>query len=186
MIVCIVLLLGPLIYDINSYPELQSNFDYTDLTFYTGEMFNLLEFLVIMIYLISSLQYRNHKAITIFLLITGILLMLFSLYHRTEKIVATNNYAIASVFIIISLLPYFFSKLHSPEQEKFQTDPTFLVTSGFFVQFSLTLPSSILIQRLGISEVHICNMILLVNYSAYTFYFYTLLKGFQCQIELTK
>ena len=183
---CIALLFGPLFLNTRKIKSHHLKFDYADLTFYCGEVFNFFEFTVIMIFLFESLSYLPYKRLVQALTFIGLAILSFSFLSKSREELATNSYAIASFLIIVSLILYFKRRVAEIHHTDFQKDPIFIVASGCFIQFCMTFPSSILLHILNPSDLRISEVILLVDYTAYTFYFYFIYKGFQCQIKLTK
>lgn len=183
---CLTLLIGPLFLYSHHTQPIQSSFNYTNLTIYSSEAYNIIEFMVIMNFVATlfntSLQKNIIKGVTIL----GSFILILLLFISKGSVVGTQSFAISSFIIILSLIAYFKLRIGSKDNVDFQKDPHIFIASGCFIQFTLTFPSSILLQVLNLTDSRILEIIAIVNYSAYTFYFYFIYKGFQCQIGLKK
>lgn len=183
IVVCFILLIGPLrIYSRLLQPG-EKAFNYSDLTFYCSEIYNIGEFIIVMDFLRHLFNKSRARKIIRLISISGTLLLITLLAHSSDDQVATYNYATSSLIITLCLVAYFKSLIEIKGNFNYLKDPYFIIASGFFIQFTLTFPTSIFLHGLNYSDQRISNIITIVNYSAYTFYFYFIYKGFQCQAE---
>ena len=164
----------------------ESHTTYRNLTYLYSESFNILEFIIISAFINKNLTHRKfqllHKGLS---LIVGIFLLWYLLRPNIDSKILSSSYAVSAVALTFGLMAFFISVVRDDTYIFYQTDPNFLIASGFFIQFSTSFPTLLLLQHLNYSESRLSNYSQAINYAAYTCYFYFIYKGFICQIEQT-
>lgn len=169
---------------LSMYYDLLNNSDIIHLELITGNLFIIVEFIILFNFFDNAIILKNLKRILkilffIFFIYVAVLWSLTnSFYKYPIRLYIPQSFCILSFCFI-----YFFQLFKLPPKSNLLTTPAFWITIGCFFYFSCTIPLFFVRMLIELADY---NNLYSINYLAYSILFLLITKSFLCHPVQTK